>query len=77
MCSNMAARMAFPFDLLVRSICPSIVGNEMAKAGIVLALLGGQAKGCTTVLATPGGLVLAPSAAPPETFSLLARGPAR
>lgn len=34
-------RMAFPFDLLVRSICPGIIGHDMVKAGILLALLGG------------------------------------
>ncbi len=34
-------RMAFPFDLLVRSICPSIIGHDMVKAGILLGLLGG------------------------------------
>jgi len=34
-------RMAFPFDLLVRSLCPSIIGHDMVKAGILLGLLGG------------------------------------
>ena len=34
-------RRAFPFDLLVRSICPSIIGHDMVKAGILLCLLGG------------------------------------
>jgi DNA helicase MCM8 len=33
--------MAFPFDLLVRSLCPSIIGHNMVKAGILLGLLGG------------------------------------
>jgi len=37
----LSARMAFPFDLLVRSLCPSIIGHDMVKAGILLGLLGG------------------------------------
>jgi len=37
----MSVRMAFPFDLLVRSLCPSIIGHDMVKAGILLGLLGG------------------------------------
>jgi len=41
MCGPMNVRMAFPFDLLVRSICPAIIGHDMVKAGILLALLGG------------------------------------
>ena len=41
MCGPMHVRMAFPFDLLVRSICPAIIGHDMVKAGILLALLGG------------------------------------
>ena len=36
-----SVRMAFPFDLLVRSLCPSIIGHDLVKAGIVLSLLGG------------------------------------
>ena len=38
---GMLERMAFPFDLLVRSLCPSIIGHDMVKAGILLCLLGG------------------------------------
>lgn len=37
----LSIRMAFPFDLLVRSLCPSIIGHDMVKAGILLGLLGG------------------------------------
>jgi DNA helicase MCM8 len=38
---SMPTRMAFPFDLLCRSICPTIIGNDLVKAGILLCLLGG------------------------------------
>lgn len=38
---SMQTRMAFPFDLLVRSLCPSIIGNDLVKAGMILCLLGG------------------------------------
>mmetsp|Transcript_9668 Transcript_9668/g.20401 ORF Transcript_9668/g.20401 Transcript_9668/m.20401 type:complete len:1027 (+) Transcript_9668:234-3314(+) len=38
---SMPTRMAFPFDLLVRSLCPTIIGNDLVKAGIILCLLGG------------------------------------
>lgn len=38
---GMTERMAFPFDLLVRSLCPAIVGHHEVKAGILLCLLGG------------------------------------
>jgi DNA replicative helicase MCM subunit Mcm2 (Cdc46/Mcm family) len=38
---SMTERRAFPFDLLVRSICPAIVGHHEVKAGILLCLLGG------------------------------------
>ena len=38
---SLPTRMAFPFDLLCRSICPTIIGNDLVKAGILLCLLGG------------------------------------
>ena len=38
---SMPTRMAFPFDLLVRSLCPNIIGHDLVKAGIILCLLGG------------------------------------
>lgn len=38
---GMMERRAFPFDLLVRSLCPSIIGHDLVKAGILLCLLGG------------------------------------
>ncbi len=38
---GMVERRAFPFDLLVRSLCPSIIGHHAVKAGILLCLLGG------------------------------------
>ncbi|VEU39959.1 unnamed protein product [Pseudo-nitzschia multistriata] len=40
-CLGMVERRAFPFDLLVRSLCPSIIGHHAVKAGILLCLLGG------------------------------------
>jgi DNA helicase MCM8 len=41
MMGPLSARMAFPFDLLVRSLCPGIIGHDCVKAGLLLALLGG------------------------------------
>lgn len=38
---GMRERMSFPFDLLVRSLCPAIIGHNEVKAGILLCLLGG------------------------------------
>ena len=29
------------FHLLIKSVCPSIFGNELVKAGLVLSLFGG------------------------------------
>lgn len=40
-CLSLQERRAFPFDLLVRSVCPSIIGHHTVKAGILLCLLGG------------------------------------
>ena len=31
-----------PFDFLVASLCPSIVGNDLVKAGMLLSLFGGS-----------------------------------
>lgn len=33
------------FNLLVHSLCPTIFGHEMVKAGLILALLGGSGNG--------------------------------
>jgi DNA helicase MCM8 len=38
---GMTERRAFPFDLLVRSICPAIIGHHAVKVGLLLCLLGG------------------------------------
>lgn len=38
---GLTERRAFPFDLLVRSICPAIIGHHEVKAGLLLCLLGG------------------------------------
>lgn len=40
-CLSLMERRAFPFDLLVRSVCPAIIGHHSVKAGILLCLLGG------------------------------------
>ncbi len=40
-CLSLVERRAFPFDLLVHSLCPSIIGHHSVKAGILLCLLGG------------------------------------
>ncbi|XP_035783583.1 DNA helicase MCM8-like [Anopheles albimanus] len=37
-----------PFRLLVQSLCPSIYGHEMVKAGLLLGLFGGQATSART-----------------------------
>lgn len=40
-CFSLTERRAFPFDLLVRSLCPAIIGHNAVKAGLLLCLLGG------------------------------------
>jgi len=54
----MSARMAFPFDLLVRSVCPSIIGHDMVKAGILLGLLGGTPPITSGVQNTSAGMTI-------------------
>ena len=54
----MSARMAFPFDLLVRSVCPSIIGHDMVKAGILLGLLGGTPPINSGVQNTSAGMTI-------------------
>jgi len=54
----MSARMAFPFDLLVRSICPSIIGHDLVKAGILLGLLGGTPPGASGVHNMSAGMTI-------------------
>jgi MCM P-loop domain/MCM OB domain len=38
---SLVERRAFPFDLLVHSLCPAIIGHHQVKAGLLLCLLGG------------------------------------
>ena len=45
---GLTERRAFPFDLLVRSVCPSIIGHNEVKAGILLCLLGGTPPQCNS-----------------------------
>ena len=54
----MSARMAFPYDLLVRSICPSIIGHDMVKAGMLLGLLGGTPPVTSGVQNTSAGMTI-------------------
>ena len=42
-CFDFIASQPHLFDLLVHSLCPQIYGQELAKAGILLCLLGGVA----------------------------------
>lgn len=46
-----------PFMFLVRSACPSIVGNDMVKAGLLLALFGGTDRNLRTVSSCQGNQV--------------------
>jgi len=54
----LSVRMAFPFDLLVRSLCPSIIGHDMVKAGILLGLLGGTPLSSTGVADMRSGVMI-------------------
>lgn len=47
---SLPVRRAFPFDLLVRSLCPAIIGHDLVKAGILLALLGGTPASSSSTL---------------------------
>ena len=42
-CFDFIASQPHLFDLLVHSLCPQIYGQELAKAGILLCLVGGVA----------------------------------
>lgn len=42
-CFDFIAAQPHLFDLLVHSLCPQIYGQELAKAGILLCLVGGVA----------------------------------
>jgi DNA helicase MCM8 len=53
---SLSVRMAFPFDLLVRSLCPTIIGHDSVKAGILLGLLGGTPTSSAGVEAVKCGL---------------------
>lgn len=59
------------FPLLVKSLCPTIYGHELLKAGILLAILGGTASGFMP--SHPLQLVLRPSSANPTLLCRAAR----
>jgi len=48
-CFSLVERRAFPFDLLVRSVCPAIIGHYAVKAGLLLCLLGGTLSSSSAV----------------------------